>query len=925
MPDVERRLGPRRALRGRRSECEVLGGLVDGVRGGHGAVVMVHGEAGVGKTALLDYGAESAADLTVVRALGVESEMELVFAGLHQLCAPMLDRLDRLPDPQRTALATAFGLMAGPAPDKFLVGLAVLSLMSEVAEERPLVCLVDDVQWLDQASVQALAFAARRLLAEPVLMVFAARKPGADFAGLPELVVEGLQDADARDLLASVVPLPLDEQVRERILAETRGNPLALLELPRGRTPAELAGGFASAHVLPLSGRIEERFGRQLAALPAQTRRLLQLAAADPVGDAALVWRAAARLGIPAQAATPAIEAGLVEFATRVRFRHPLVRSAAYRSAPIHDRQDVHRALAEVTDAQIDPDRRAWHRACAAAGPDEDVAADLEHSAGRARARGGLAAAAAFLDRAATLTSDPAKRVERELAAAQAKYQAGAPDAAAALLARAESGPPDELRSARVGLLRGQMAFASGHSAEASTLLLETARRLERLDTRLARETYLDALAAALFVGRLADTVGLPDIATAARRAPAAPRPSPAPDLLLDGLATLLTDGYEAGTPLVQAAVRAFRSNNLAIEHGIRWLFVACHSAHDVWDDEGWNALSTRYVHLARSVGALAVLPIALSQRIGMHLHAGEFTAAASLVEELDAIAEATGNDLPAYGALAVAGWRGRAGELFRLTQTTMSAVTSRGEGMGLSLVQYTNAVLHNGLGQYEEALTAADLASAYPQEAGFTNWALVELVEAAARSGDRVRAADALERLAQTTRHSGTDWGLGTEARSRALVSDGDEAERLYREAIERLGRCRGAVALARAHLVYGEWLRRKNRRVDAREQLRTAYQMLTAMGSEGFADRARRELLATGETVRKRTVHTVTELTAQEAHVASLARDGLSNPEISTQLFISPRTVEWHLRKVFHKLGISSRKQLRGALPASAHALSA
>ena len=559
LPGVDRPLGPQRALRGRRSECEVLGGLLKGLRGDRGAVLMVHGEAGVGKTALLDYMAESASGLTVVRAVGVESEMELVFAGLHQLCAPMLDRLDRLPGPQRNALATAFGLTEGPAPDRFLVGLAVLTLMSEMAEKRPLVCLVDDVQWLDRASAQALAFAARRLLAEPVLMVFAAREPDADFVGLPELVVEGLQDADARELLASVVPWPLDEQVRERILAETRGNPLALLELPRGRTPAELAGGFALADALPLSGRIEESFWRQLAALPAETRRLLQLAAADPVGDAALVWRAAAWLGIPAQAATPAIEAGLVEFTTRVRFRHPLVRAAAYRSASIHDRRDVHRALAEVTDAQTDPDRRAWHRAWAAPGPDEDVAVDLERSAGRAQARGGVAAAAAFLERAATLTPDPAQRVERALAAAQAKVQAGAFAAAAELLSMAATGPLDDFQRARVDLLQAQLALDTQRGADAGLLLLAAAKRLERIDIDLARTTYLDAMNAALFAGRLArPEATVLEVARAARAAPATKHPAGASDLFLDGLATHFTEGYSAGLPILRRALNAF-------------------------------------------------------------------------------------------------------------------------------------------------------------------------------------------------------------------------------------------------------------------------------------------------------------------------------------------------------------------------------
>jgi DNA-binding CsgD family transcriptional regulator/tetratricopeptide (TPR) repeat protein len=923
---VERPLGPQRALRGRRDECEVLGGLLKGLRGGRGAVIMVHGEAGVGKTALLDYVAELASDLTVVRAVGVESEMELVFAGLHQLCAPMLDRLDRLPDPQRNAIAIAFGLTAGPAPDRFLVGLAVLSLMSEVAEKRPLVCLVDDVQWLDRASAQALAFAARRLLAEPVLMVFAAREPGADFDGLPELVVEGLGDADARELLASVVPWPLDEQVRERILAETRGNPLALLELPRGRTPAELAGGFALADALPLSGRIEEGFWRQLAALPAQTRRLLQLAAADPVGDAGLVWRAATRLGISAQAETPAIEAGLVEFTTRVRFRHPLVRAAAYRSASIHDRRDVHRALAEVTDAQIDPDRRAWHRAWAAAGPDEDVAADLERSAGRAQARGGVAAAAAFLERAVTLTSDPVQRVERALAAARAKVQAGAFAAAAELLSTAGVGPLDDFQRARVDLLRAQLALATQRGADAAPLLLAAAKRLERIDIDLARTTYLDAMNAALFAGRLArPEATVMEVARAARGAPSTRRSAGAFDLFLDGLATHYCEGYSAGLPILRRALDDF-GHQMSAEEEFRWLWLAQIAAAHLWDDEKWDAMCDRHVRLARDAGALSELPLALTVSAYLKIFAGDLAGAGPLIEELHAVMQATGISFAPYGALLLAALRGREDEASALISATRQEATVRGEGVAITAAHRAAALLYNGLGRYNEALAAAEQATQYLGDLGVSSWCTVELIEAAVRAGAPERATDAMRRLADITTASGTDWARGIEARSRALLSQDEIAEDLYREAIERLGRTRMRADLARSHLLYGEWLRRENRRVDAREQLRTAYEMLTVMGIEGFAERARRELLATGETVRKRTADTLTELTAQEAHIARLARDGLSNPEISTQLFISPRTVEWHLRKVFNKLGISSRRQLRGSLPAAErHSLSA
>ena len=911
-----------RTLRGRGGECARLDGLLESVRGGRSAAVVVRGEAGAGKTALLRYAIDSAVGLRVIRAVGVESEMELAFAALHQLCVPVLDRLEHLPGPQRDALEIAFALTEGPTPDRFLIGLAVLSLLSEAAEERPLLCVVDDAQWLDRASTQTLAFVARRLLAESVLMVFAAREPNADFQGLPELVVGGLCEADARELLAHKLRWPLDERVQERIVAETRGNPLALLELPHSLPMTELAGGFGLPETNPdamlLSGRIEDSFLRRIGDLPVSTRFLLLVAAAEPTGDPVLVWQAAARLGVSMDAADDAEAAGLVEFGARVRFRHPLVRSAVYRAASPEDRQLAHRVLAEATDPQVDPDRRAWHRAQAAAGADEDVAAELERSAGRAQARGGLAAAAAFLERSAVLTIDPGRRAHRALAAAQAAYQAGAPDEAFELLARAEAGPPDELLNARASLLRGQMAFASGHSADASTLLLATARRFEQVDPQLARETYLDALAAATFVGRLAKLAGLPEIAAAARAAPAAPRAPRAPDLLLDGLAILITEGYQAGAPALRRAVNAFRRGDVAPEDELRWFFVACHSSHDLWDDDGWYELSARYLQLARNVGALGVLPIALAQRVGLHLHTGEFAAAAALVEETAAINEATGNDLPAYSAMALAGWRGRTAEAIELIEVIKRHAAARDEGMGLSIAHYTSAVLYNGLGRYEDALAAADQASAYPQELGFANWGLAELAEAAARSGDTRRANDAVEQLARTTGPCDTPWARGIEARSRALVSEGEDAELLYQEAIDQLNRCRGAVAHARARLVYGEWLRRKGRRVDARDQLRTAHQILVSAGAEAFAERARRELIATGETVRKRSPHVdIHQLTSQEVHIARLARDGRSNVEIGAELFLSVRTVEWHLRKVFGKLGISSRRELRGALP--------
>jgi DNA-binding CsgD family transcriptional regulator len=878
----------------------------------------VRGEPGVGKTVLLDYLAGRASGCRVARAAGVQSEMELAFAGLHQLCAPMLDHAESLPVPQRDALRTAFGLSAGPVPDRFLVGLAVLGLLSETAGERPLVCVVDDQQWLDRASAQALGFAARRLAADPVGLVFAARVPGEDVAGLPELVVEGLAEDDARELLESVLPGPLDPRVRDRVIAETRGNPLALLELPRGLTPAQLTGGFGVGSAVSLDGRIEESFTRQLEGLPAQTRRLVQLAAADPTGDPVLVWRAAGRLAIGAGAAEPAVDAGLAEFGAQVRFRHPLVRSAAYRSASVQTRQELHGALAEATDPAADPDRRAWHRAQAAPGPDEEVAAELEQCAGRAQRRGGLAAAAAFLERSAGLTLDPARRAQRALAAAQAKYRAGALDAALGLLAIARAGPLDELQRARGDLLRARIAFASSHGRDAPPLLLSAARQLEALDVGLARETYLEAFTAALFVGRLSPAVG--DVARAARMAPAPPAPARAPDLLLDGLALLVTEGYAAGTPALRPALLAFRSQDISAEEGLSWLWLAERAAMAVWDDETWHALVSRHVKLAREAGALSELPLAIRSRILLHTHAGELEQGAALIAEAQAVANVTGSQLAPYGATGLAAWQGREAEATELIQANLDSVTSRGEGRGVTS-HYSAALLYNGLGHYDKAFAAAEVASEY-DDIGVLGWSLTELIEAAVRSDQPARASGALQRLSEMTRASGTDWALGTEARSRALLSEGEIAEHCYREAIERLGRTRMRPAAARAHLLYGEWLRRENRRLDARVELRTAHGLFTAMGIEAFAERARRELVATGDTVRKRTVETVSELTAQEEHIARLAVNGRTNVEIGTQLFLSTRTVEWHLSKVYTKLGVGSRRELRQALASLAQA---
>ena len=913
--------GPTAGLRGRRSECGVLDRLIGAVRAGEGQALVIVGEPGVGKTALLDYLVGQATGCCVVRATGVQSEMELAFAGLHQLCAPMLDHLERLPVPQRDALRTVFGLSAGQAPGRFLVGLAVLSLLSDAAEEQPLLCVVDDQQWLDRASAQALGFVARRLAAEAVGLVFAVRVRGKELAGLPELMVGGLPDGDARALLDSLLTGPLDERVRDQIVTETRGNPLALLELVRTLTPAELAGGFGLPGQAPISGNIEDAFRRRLDALPAQTRRLLLVAAADPTGDPGLVWRAAGELGIPVPAATPAAEAGLAEFGARVRFRHPLVRSAVYRAASHQERQDAHHALAAATAPQTDPDRRAWHRAQSAPGPDEQVAGELERSAGRAQARGGLAAAAAFLERAALLTPEPGRRAQRLLAAARAKRDVGAPDAALGLLVAVEAGPLDKLQTAELERLRGQIAYDQRRVSDAARLLLSAARRLEPLDAGLARETHLEALGAAMWAADLGSPGGLREAAKAALAAPPGPGPTRAVDALLDAIAIRFTDGYAAAAPALTRALKLVLDLNVDTAEAGGWLWLAGPGAGglvalEVWDDASWHSLARRQPQVARDTGALMHLQFAVDFLARAHILAGELGAAERLIEEDRLIAEATGNPAAAYTAMTLTAWRGQETRAGELIEATAAEATAGGLGRPLNFAAYASAVLYNGLGRHDAACAAAWRAFERDQF-GYGPFVVPELAEAASRTGDLALVRAALQWLSERTRVTPTEWALGIEARVRALLSDGDTADHLYRESISRLSRTRIRAEVARSHLLYGEWLRRERRRGDAREQLRTACDMLEAMGIEAFADRARRELAATGETARKRTVETSSELTAQEAQIARLARDGLSNPEIGARLFISARTVQYHLSKVFAKLAISSRSQLDRVLP--------
>jgi DNA-binding CsgD family transcriptional regulator len=902
------------AFLGRSVERDVLDRLLETVRGGKSAVLVIRGEAGIGKTALVRYAFEQADGFGVAQIAGVEAEMELPFAGLHRLCAPMLGQLDALPDPQQNALRVSFGLSSGDAPDRFLVALSALTLLAEVAAERPLVCLVDDVQWLDAATSQVLGFIARRLLAESVAIVFAVREPSdeRELADLPSLSLRGLRDEDARALLSSVIPGRLDDRVRDRVVAETRGNPLALVELPRGRSAGELAGGFGLPGAGTLSSQIEDQFRQRIAALPQATQRLMLLAAADPVGDATLLWRAAATLGVEIQAADPAAAEHLLEIGAQVRFRHPLVRSAVYRAAGATDRRAVHGALAAATDPETDPDRRAWHRAHAAIGPDEEVARELIDSASRAQGRGGIGAAAAFLDRAVTLTPDPGERSARAVTAAQMKLEAGDLSAAGSLLAAADAGPLDELGQARAQRVRAQIAFDARRGSDAPLLLLRTAQRLESLDAELAQETHLKALVAVIYAARLATDPAPADVARAALSAPRAPEPLPGGQLLLLGLATRLTDGYAAAAPTLTAALSAY----LAEERHLDWSWVAYSlAAMDLWDDNAWFELASSQAELTRATGTLISLPFALDYLATFHVQAGNLSLASALIEEAQRLDLGVRAATLPYVPLALAAWRGDVSTALNLVEVMIGGAQSRGEGCAVTAVEYATAILYNGLGEYELAFEAAQKAAA-ADEIATSSWALCELVEAAARSGRQEIAHESLHQLRERTRASGTPWAKGTEARASALLEDGGSAERMHREGIEALGQSRMAAHLARARLSYGEWLRRENRRVDAREQLRQAYDVFATMGADGFAERARRELLATGEKVRKRRDDTRDELTPQERQIAGLARDGRTNPEIGAELYISHRTVEWHLRQVYTKLGISSRKGLRSAL---------
>lgn len=912
-------------LVGRHRECAALEDLLVGLRENGSRVLVIRGEAGIGKSVLLEYLAERASRVKVTWAHGIEADMELPYASLHQLCAPFLDELDALPEPQRDALRVAFGMAAGDPPDRFLVGLAVLTLLTRASETRPVLVLVDDAQWLDQVSLQTLEFVARRLLAEAVAMAFAVRDPEgrAALTGLPALRIGGLDTAAAGELLEAAVGGRLEKRVRDRFVAEMHGNPLALLEFSRGRSAAELAYGLdSSSHPTvqgPVASRVERDFTSRLRSLPEATRTLLLIAAAEPVGDARLLMRAAALLKITPHAA-PAKAAGLIEFGESVRFRHPLVRSAVYHGSAPEERRAVHRALAEATDPVLDPDRRAWHAAQAADGPDEEVAAGLERAAGRARQRGGIAAEAVLLERAAEVTPDRRPRGHRALAAAEAYFSAAAPDRATELATVAELCPLSALDRARLARLRARILFARSRSDEAAPLLLEAAAQFTAAGSPLARETYLEAIGATIFAGRVHGPTGARAAAIAARGSGAPPSGSEAADVLLDGVSALLADGSGTGIPALRGALELLAHEELGTrESTVRWLLLAPVALeafiHYAWDLHAWDTLSSRAVRLARDTGALGALPPALIYAGGVHIHYGDFAEAARMIDEADALAAATGHAPHKYAALVLAAWRGEADVAAGIIEEARQSADQRGEVSLLGAMGYIQAVLHNGLARYEEALQAARTGIEH-DGFNFTGLSLVEHVEAATRCGELDQARASAARLVELTRAADSGWARGAGARSQALLADGDEADRLYRTAIVEFGRGSVVVEVARTHLLYGEWLRRVNRRSQAREHLRTAHEMFDRMPAQAFAERARRELLATGEQVRARETGPASALTPQESQVASLAAGGMTNAKIGAELFISPHTVEWHLRKVYTKLGINSRRALPGAL---------
>ena len=906
----------------RQQEKAALNHLLRNVREGVSGALVLRGEPGIGKTALLDYAVTAAADMQVARVVGVESEMELGFAALHQLVLPFAPAFDQLPPPQRDALACAFGLVAGNAPDGFLVGVAALTLLANTATQQPLLCVIDDVQWLDHASAAVLAFVARRLFADRIGMLFAVREPGerrVPLDGLPALPLVGLPPREARELLTSVSGVPVNPRVGERIFAQTQGNPLALVEIGAELTQDELSGASPLPEPLPVGRRLEEGVRRRVRGFPPELQRLLLLAAAEPSGDPDLLWRACTVLGLePEVADLPGVDR-LLTFAPRIKFRHPLIRSAVYHGAAGLSRQRAHKALAAASDPERDRDRRAWHLAAATVGPDEDVAAELERSADRARDRGGWSAAAASLRRAAALTPDEQRRAVRQLRAAHAELVAGSPAVAAELLEQATPALADPGSRAEAMRLQAWTRFQLGERDSIPTLLLDAAEAMKPLDPGRARQILLEAWGTVPYAGE----AGVRDLARVSRETPRPVQTAPSPgDMLLDGFALLDTD-YPAGVDLLRRAIGVLKESDAADVENLHWMSLGCLAALTLWDDEAMQVVSARAVRSARARGALSALLTRLGYQALAQLMCGQVPLADATLNERRTISAATGN-VGGFGCsavldLAIVARRGHAGPARELGTTALQEAHERGQAGVAMFVRSALALLQLSLG---DSAAALDHAQPVFETDSFLHGTLIlpDLIEAATDSGKRKTAAAALTRLTARATASGTPLAMGLLARSRALLAPDGDAERLYDEAIERLGQCQAAGELARTHLLYGEWLRARRRRRDAREHLRTAHGMFDAMGAEAFAERARIGLLASGEQAGAHAPHRRDALTLHESKVALLASQGASNQEIAEELFISASTVAYHLRKVFVKFNITSRAQLANALDAQA-----
>jgi DNA-binding CsgD family transcriptional regulator len=905
-------------LVGRTEECLTLGRALCEAKGGASRVLVVRGEAGVGKTALLERAIEMAPGFAVHRQLGVEPERGLGYAALHQLLVPFLSGLDELALPQRDALASAFGLVNAGSPDKFLVGLATLTLITSAALHRPLLCVIDDAHWLDNDSADVLGFVSRRLYADRVAMLFAVRETGSEgarFTGLPELVVGGLGPDDARLLVRSVIAEAVAPEVLDRLVTETRGNPLALTELPLELTPAQRAGTQLLPDPLPINGALRRRFLRQIRDLPAEAQRLVLLASAERSGDPALIWRAAAKLDIDPEAAGPAEAEGLVVFEPRVAFRHPLVRSAAYHGASPVERRAAHQALADALDSEMDADRRAWHRAGASSSPDEEVAAELARTAERATKRGGYMTAAAFFRRAAELTPGPAEQAERWLAAAEAELSAGEVESALELLELATPQANHPVQLARGRRLEARAQFVRGQSERASATLLAAAEAFAGLDDQAAGDTLLQAFEAALYANRGAMFEVVRAASKHLARCPE-PRDGPSPTvvvLLLEGFIELLTAGHTTGAPALRRAIATMVASELP-EDESRWLGLGCWAASECLDLESWHLLARRWAAKSRHQGAVLRLARSLDYLGMWEVVTGDFATAESRATERRELLSAVGY-VELVGAtatsLALPAWRGAADVARSLAEKVAGEGEARGEGAWVALANWALAELELGTGNYETAWRHAKRAS----QGGFlwiSSFILPDLVEAAVRSDHVEDASKALEALRERAAAGGSRFARGILAGSGALLADDAAAEALYNAAIENLGASGAWLHVARVRLLYGEWLRRQLRRADARGQLRQAHQEFERIGALGFAERAKAELGATGETVRKRTYQASLELTTQEAHVARLVGEGLTNGEVAAQMFLSQSTIDYHLRKVFRKLGVATRTQM-------------